>query len=380
MLDQSAPVSQAELDRPAIVVVAPVNTGKALAECLARQCSVIDDVNATIRHAEALFAAGKYPDARATLLRSLSRNRDAVGQYPRAVAALYEAGATVAEHNGDREEYRTLALKSAYIIAQAPSLSSVERVTGHISAGDIYVALEDRASAEHSYLEAEDLARRDGLAKLAQAIELRRLWISGKPRDSRRQRMRLAAIIAAADTDPKLILHAQTILARLERQDGDQGATDRLVAAIQAQPAGDAPILAWSPPVPATAEQDEAKGERRYNSGSSSKQQSGVRQYQWADIGYWVRPDGLVTDTDILRGSPDTGWAKPIVSMISRRRYLASKAAADDPGQYRIERVTLTYEWLTPIGSLIRRRIGEPSYRFTDLTHEPAPPAANSAQ
>lgn len=384
MLDQDAAAPPPNLARPDIVVVAPANTGKALADCLARKCPVVEDVNATMRHAETLFAAGKYPDARSTLLRSLSRNRALVDKFPRAVAALYEAGATVAEHNGDRQEYRYFAFKSAYITARATTLSPIERLMGYVRAGDISAMLGDGQdnedvtfggpiAAERYYRAAEEMARSNGFGVIAQALELRRLSISARRGESGKQRARLATIIAAPDTDPKIALHARTILARLERQEGDAAATDRLVQTVQAQPAGSAPVLIWSPPLTTTLEAQIAKDASRFGTSSPSPGGEGVSPYHWADIGYWVRPNGTVADAEVLRGSPGFGWTKPIVAMVSGRRYLASKASAEDPGQYRIERVTLTYAWEVPKGSLIRRRVGAPSFRFADLTREPSP-------
>ena len=41
-------------------------------------------------------------------------------------------------------------------------------------------------------------------------------------------------------------------------------------------------------------------------------------------------------------------------------------------GLYRIERWTLTFDYATPIGSLIRRRAINPHYEQLDIT--PAPP------
>lgn len=386
MLDQATAAPPADQDRPAIVVLAPDNTGKALADCLARKCSLIQDVNATLRHAEALFAMGKYGDARAALLQSLSRNKDQVDKFPHAIAALYEATATVTEHDGDRQKYRYFAFRSAYVLAKAPNLSPLERLTGYMRAGDISAALADGqefdpdvtfggpVAAEGYYRAAEELARSNGFDKVAQVLELRRLWVSARRGQSKKQRARLAAIIAAPDTDPGIARHARTILAQLERAEGDESAIDRLMQTVQAQPEGAAPVLLSSPAIPTTLEAANAKDAVRFNEPSLSAPKDGIRHYQWADIGYWVRSDGTVANVEVLRGSASQGWTRPIITMISGRRYLASKVGADDPGQYRIERVTLTYEWTTPIGSSIRRRSGIPSYRFADITRAPAPP------
>ena len=92
-----------------------VVTGRAIQEkktdlrsCVARRCPTDEDVNATLALAETQLLAGKYEDARATLLSSLGRNKRHADAYPIPVSDLYRANGRVAAHLGiDSDYYRS---------------------------------------------------------------------------------------------------------------------------------------------------------------------------------------------------------------------------------------------------------------------------------
>src|SRR5262245_44017806 len=76
-----APV-QAKVD-PIVVVGQPIDdAANNLSACLARSCKPDEDIKATLRLAETQLLAGKYRDARKTLLASLGRNEDWKKAYP----------------------------------------------------------------------------------------------------------------------------------------------------------------------------------------------------------------------------------------------------------------------------------------------------------
>ena len=125
---------------PTIVVTAQRVTQTALEQCLARYCDVREDIVASIVHAQTLFAQGSYPAARKTLRSSLDRNQGATEQDPRALSALWHALARVTLHNGDIDEYRHAALRSATIIANATSVTPRERQMGEMQIGDALAA------------------------------------------------------------------------------------------------------------------------------------------------------------------------------------------------------------------------------------------------
>ena len=71
----AAPPPQAESDQtggPIVVTGIPLRqTERALRACIARKCPPKEDIDATLAHAENLFVAGKYQDARRVTLSSI---------------------------------------------------------------------------------------------------------------------------------------------------------------------------------------------------------------------------------------------------------------------------------------------------------------------
>lgn len=103
--------------------------------------------------------------------------------------------------------------------------------------------------------------------------------------------------------------------------------------------------------------------------------QPGYFPFFWVDVGFAIGADGRVESAEILRGSELKGWAKPLVKAIAQRRYSPVAESDDLAGRYRVERYTLTADFGTPKGSLIRRRAGMRRFERIDLTVAPPKPA-----
>ncbi|NJS13500.1 MAG: hypothetical protein HC788_01485 [Sphingopyxis sp.] len=103
---------------------------------------------------------------------------------------------------------------------------------------------------------------------------------------------------------------------------------------------------------------------------------------QWADVGFWVNPDGRVSDVEILRGKGSKGWLKPVFEHLSGRIYAPLKKEGNDgvPGFYMVERYTLTARFVNDTtGSRIRRREATPRIERIDITPEDYTPPAEVA-
>src|SRR5262245_36358550 len=75
---------------PIVVIGQRIDDASAdLQSCLARACKPDEDIAATLRLAETQLLAGKYRDARKTLLSSLGRNEEFAMAYPVPVSELY---------------------------------------------------------------------------------------------------------------------------------------------------------------------------------------------------------------------------------------------------------------------------------------------------
>lgn len=356
---------------PTIVVIAP-RTEKELAECLARKCGVREDAIASIHHAQAQFAQGAYTDARKTLLASLRRNRTAAGQDPRAVSALWHALARVTLHNGDMDEYRRASLRAGSILARSNSVSLAEQVRGEVETADALSVTGDTEGAVRRYLKVAEAARARGDAELAQLMNLRSIYarsgLDGRP--AARRALEKAARNAALT--PRARTVALALAAQL--QEGRGAKAGALLDEVPVQAADAPPMLLWAPKDRFT-EQREAINRGLANNDPTllnllQPRASDALGYGWIDIGFWIRPNGRVEEAEVLRGKGGEAWATDMLKAIQRRRYAPYRAELGSEGRYKIERVTLTYDHMTPVGSLIRRRSGLPHYRFEDLKIE----------
>lgn len=363
---------------PNIVVIAE-RTERALAECLARKCGTREDAIASIRHAQTQFAQGTYLAARGTLLRSLRRNGRATEQEPRALSALWFALARVTLHSGDMQEYRRATLRSGSILARSASVTLNERVWGDIQIGDVLAGWGDFTGATRRYASIGAQARERGDIAMAEMMDLRAQYIrasgSGNPAIARR-------VFARAATDATLTPKARTVAisfaAKFDEYVGRPVST--LLDDLPVQPADAPPLLLWMAADRFTGQsRDVARAMAMGDMTLFNMLQPGsadVLGYRWADIGFWITPNGRVADAEVLRGPDNQAWAKEALRVIGSRRYAPFEAANESRGRYQIERVTLTFGHQTPSGSLIRRRGGMPVLRYEELKVESAEAAS----
>src|SRR3569833_2359666 len=106
-LTATTPPSAAPQAEPPIVVTGRSlrDTEQALRDCLARKCPPDQDIDASLAHAENLFVAGKYQEAREVTLAALSRNHGYGKTYPVPVSDLYRANSRIAAHLGEGKDY-----------------------------------------------------------------------------------------------------------------------------------------------------------------------------------------------------------------------------------------------------------------------------------
>src|SRR4051812_40294580 len=92
--------------RPIIIIGQRIRQAQdVLRDCLARNCPPNEDIDASLALGETQLLAGKYHDARATLLAALGRNKDEAARYPVPVSDLYRANGRVAANLGLDGDY-----------------------------------------------------------------------------------------------------------------------------------------------------------------------------------------------------------------------------------------------------------------------------------
>lgn len=390
-------------DKPIVITGVRISELKdTLSKCLARKCPPDQDIAASTALAEQEFVEGKYQDARATLKASLSRNKNYAKDYPEPVANLFRADSRIAAHMGAGDEYRTETFGVVSALKAGLPNDDPRVLAAEIEVGDMFARMGQIDAAVQKYHALADRASKVNQPNIEGMARLRVVALYAQVASQNRQNYvayaveaRDAAIRLAKDHDPRMkdfATAANLLVTRLAAKNGDKAAVDRLVAAYVAAGAGAGarPVALYSPPM---------KGIDAVYDGSIpapvwSKINSGELIGQWADISYWVKPDGTVDDVDVLRGGVgaltgprkvnptfDEVWTLPIIQQIKGRRYAPLPGDRNGPGLLRVERYTLT-AWLadgvgpSDKGSRIQTS-SAPRFEMLDLSVDP--PLATSA-
>jgi hypothetical protein len=156
-------------------------------------------------------------------------------------------------------------------------------------------------------------------------------------------------------------LTALLLLDRLDRKEGKDGISETLIAELRG--AGlRKPVLLFAPPIKL-----ESAGPSSKAVGSMS---GGNLERLWVDVGFWVTPQGRVSELEILRSSGPTHWAEPVIKSIAGRLYSPAADGVMD-GTYRIERYTYTAFLQAATGTRLRQRSSNARVEYLDLTAEP---------
>lgn len=358
------------------IVVSGKRLDDAYRECVDRACPPLRDAQVSIAYAERQFRAGAYAKARSTLAAAVARNKRYAATAPKPVAAIYEAYATVALHDGEMDVYRKAVAGQVGTLRRnlPPNDPAVTAVA--LTTGDMWVALHNGDAADSSYRAVEHRALAQGDATLAMVAALRRVGLasaSGYPEKAAQLMAEAEARPAAADPALRPVL--QVVRLRLAARQSDDGQVDRLVREI-GHDASTTPVLVWAPPYePSALPAARAEAQKFGGADPVAMATSDPAPVHWADIGFWISPEGKTDDVEILRGSRSTGWASYLVKQISARRYAGGTAVDGDRGVYRIERFTERGTYTVPIGKLVRIRNGPSQLEVLDMT-EPVKPAA----
>jgi hypothetical protein len=365
------------LQRDEIVVVgAKLADLKAdVARCEAGGCSVREDVIATVRYAEAEFREGNYHDARTALGKAVSRTKKNADSDPFAVAELHTARATVAWHFGDqREALRATGATTRLLDYHAPQ--SVNALMARMRLIQAQYQVDGPSVNIRELANLADRAEAANQPLIAMRADLGQAAMLYRANRRKEAKVLLDAILASdAPNSGPMKLAAEILDMRLALRDGDMKAVNALIARLSEDQKRIGPTLVWSPELPVPRGGDFAPSDPLLN--QLQAWGSDLIGLRWVDIGYQIGPDGLVEDVEVLRGSPRSGWAKPLVEIIGRRRYTPAADPGDMAGRYRVERYTLTGDFVVPRGSMVRRRAMRPRFEQIDLTVAP-PRQANA--
>lgn len=359
---------------PADIVVTAQKLVEAQAECARGACPPLRDAQTTIALAEVRFRDGNYMEAKRLLAAGAARNKDKEAQEPRGIAALYEAYATVALHEGDRQDYRRAVADQVRVLNAHLPPDDPAVLTATTSLGDMWIELGNYPQAEQTYRAIERRALAQGRDRAAMLAGMKLAWIAA----ARRQDASPYRIIDELERRPVareagFATALKVLRLRIAARDAKGDEVTRLIGALGSA-GGPEPVLLVSPPYRLDAEGEADRANRGFDARSARvTAASDIAGVRWADVGFWVRPDGTTAEIEILRGSYGEGWMKPALEQIVRRRYSRSGDGGEG-GVYRVERFTAASEYQTPKGSLISRRAPRGGYEVLDLTQAPAAP------
>lgn len=372
---QAAPAHAAVIDDAGIITVTATrieDLAAAAARCGRGGCPVREDIAVSVAYGSALFDQGNYLDAKRLLAAAVTRNRSAARTEPLAVAQLFTAQAALASHEGDQDITRKATWASRNVLTEGPAVPVLPRLTAEFRLADWQLRTSDLVGAEARFANIATEARATGHAALADVAELRRaMTLAALQRRSESQALleMLAARTGPGSVDVRRA--ALAAAARLAFAEGDNAAADGYTSRLTAIAAGPEPVLISAPPLPTPAQSVLADPFTLVNN-SGDVRGSDLLGLRWVDIGFWIRLDGSVDDVAILRGSATSGWAQPLLRYVGGRHYsgFAPTAEGGRAGRYRIERYTLTADYLTPKGSLIRRRGAHPRFEMMEMSAE----------
>lgn len=389
-------------DKDAGIIV----TGKSLKEteaelkaCIARGCPPDEEIRTALAHAENQFIDGEYRDAKTTLYKTVGRNRKYSSDYPIEVSDLFRARGRVAEHLGEPDDYRLATLDMRDILRKNLPADDARSMVAQIEVGESRAKLGYPQEANRIFADVAVQASAAGHERVAAYATLRRLLIEYEmARDTDSvggQRKAVAGLRQLADNPHKgaeeFAMVAEVVLARFDRQAGKKQSTDAIIKRFAEKGGATRPILLSGEAVKipdgvnvrsgleelSTRAAGSAPGRLGATvSGSTTLAMlPGSFEDRWLDVGFWVNPNGLVSDVEVLRSSGELHWAKWVTNAIKSRLYVPLSTTDRDasPGFYMIERYTYTSHYLSrsaTTGTRLQTRSPNARIERLDITPE----------
>jgi hypothetical protein len=380
-----------------------VVTGKSLKDteadlknCIERNCPPDEEIRAALAHAENQFITGEYRDAKTTLYRSVGRNRKYGNQFPIEVSDLFRARGRVAEHLGEPDDLRLAVLDMRDVLRDNLPADDARAMVAQIEVGESRAKLGFPKEAIRIFDTMADRAKAAGHHRVATYATMRRLLIEydmAKGVDAYSAMKRATTGLRQLADNPQpgaeeFAMVAEVVLARFDRQRGNQDSTAAVIKRFAEKGGADRPILLFTEPVKIPDGRDLRGGvqelARRVTSATVTSTVisgsttlallPGSFEDRWLDIGFWVNPNGLVSDVEILRSSGEMHWAGWVADSIKSRIYapLSTKGREATPGFYMIERYTYTAHYLDRDGTTgTRLQTRSPNARIERLDITP---------
>ncbi|VVT16749.1 conserved hypothetical protein [Sphingomonas sp. EC-HK361] len=368
--------SPAVTEKPIVVTARRLDdTRRALDACLARKCPPSEDIDTSLAHAENQFLAGDYEAARTTLLASRRRNARFAKTLPVPVSDLSRANARMAALVGMPDVARVNTIEALDALKAGLPSNDARVLSQRLEIGDVFARQGRLTAATDMYDDVAKRARDAGQPLIQGYAMLRKAVLYGAMAsiDSAYRQAAQRAIRAIENADGTGLEPfkdgVKLLKARLAVFDGDTKAIDAALASMQ-KVSTKAPILVFAPPI-AADERGRIDGTKM-----SSLQIRGSDNAQWADVSFWVAPDGTVRDIDVMRQSDtlDPTWLERATKALAGRRYQPMAMAPGSPGLLRVERYSYVWDRASETGTRIATRVSTGHVEILDLTVAPEQP------
>lgn len=370
---QAAPQSNASAAQEGDIVV--VGRGiesaqAALDACVARGCPPDQEIKAALVVASRRFLAGDYAGSRQTLLKTRGRTAKFDQTFPVAVSDLHRALNTMGNLNGRPDSARisafdaTDALRAGLkpddpliLLQRLDTAGQLTRDARIIGARQIYEDVIKRA-AKNGYpgIEAEAMFQAATLYVTLASVNsdfrgAAAKWVSRLERRDEpefapyRQGIALVKLQLDASTAPRseraaMLAKAKPLTTRdaflLSEPDVQYSVSNKVLAGVSGGGGGDKP--------------------------------------EWADVAFFVQPDGSVRDVSVIEQSAvkPGSWLSKKTEAVGQRRYAPFSGAPI----YRVERYTMVYNYSSTTESRIKSRSARGILNTTDVTKGYQTPAA----
>lgn len=373
----------ADESRDIVVTAQPLEkTQAALDACVKRGCPPKEDIAATLAHAENLFVAGDYGEGRRTTSAGIRRNKRYAKELPVEISNLIRANSRIAAHEGEGEVYRLSLLDMRDTLRDGLGADDPRTLIARIEIADSLVSFEKVREAEREYDRIASAARKANVPVVEGYALLRKsmLMAALARRDAvmlNRARTVIKELADSVVPEHKPFAQAARIVRAQMEAKYDKTIAPEIPLPTVSASAGARPVLLYSEPI------DFERGpnwSKLKEVSTTALTLPGHFSDQWADVGFFIKPDGSVDDIEPIRTGKgyDGDWLKPIMTSIATRRYAPVAVASGSPGLFRVERYTKTGRMTSVTRSRIRYR--EPYWRIEVLDmSEELPQVASNA-
>ncbi|HEX4737008.1 MAG TPA: hypothetical protein VH331_05555, partial [Allosphingosinicella sp.] len=351
------------------------DTERALRDCLARKCPPNEDIDASLAHAENLFVAGRYRDARGVALAAIGRNSRYRKTYPVDVSDLYRANARLAAHLGEGKDFAFSMTEMHRTLSDAFPKTDARVIDADLEWADMYASFGRLDRARQVLHDAERKAEAAGRPDLAGIARVRDAWLFQVGGETWLARQALEKLAADRSASGRLQhVAALVLLARLDRTEGKLDSSSALIDEMRMLHSKK-PLLLSAPKVemsPRIAENGDTQGNTDpmgniaplVEAGSTTRlMPTDTFEDRWIDVGFWVTADGKVSDAEILRSKGQANWSTQLMRSIAGRVYSPIEAAV-----YRVERYSYTSRYMDVTGSHMRQHSPNARIEYVDLT------------